>query len=163
MSATDDLIARIILREGGVADVGDGKGITRWGQTSDWLAQFNLPVPQNASEAAVNYARWMQVTGLNFIATAADDLADIVLDIAVMSSAPKAFKALQAAMGLTPDGIFGATTKAVLASTDRSRLARLVIAWDMEYQGRLITLVPQRAEYAAGWAARMAGHVRNLA
>ena len=157
------LIGRVIQREGGVADVGDGKGVTRYGQTPEWLTQFNLAAPRSVQEAAANYLRWIDLVGFRPLVDAGDDLADILLDIAVMSSAPKAVKALQAALNVRVDGVLGRETLQALALTGRRRLAFLVIAWDMEYQGKVITLNPQRAMYAGGWAARMAAHVRDLA
>lgn len=162
MTRLDILIERILVREGGVADVGDGKGVTRYGQTPDWLAQFNLPVPKTRTDAAANYAKWIAMTGLDVVLTDADDLADIVLDIAVMSSAGKAVKALQAALKIHVDGVLGTMTLAALGMADRKQLAREVIAWDISYQGRLVTLDPSRAKYAAGWANRIAEHVRRL-
>jgi lysozyme family protein len=162
VDSLDVLIERVLDREGGIADVGDGKGITRFGQTPEWLEQFSLSAPKTREEAAVNYRTWIDITGLTSIVAPGDDLADIVLNIAVMSSAPKAVKALQACLLVKVDGVFGGVTKNALADADRAKLARLVIAWDMEYQGRLVTLDPSRAKFAAGWARRMAGHVRNL-
>jgi lysozyme family protein len=158
----DEIVGRVLMREGGVADVGDGKGVTRYGQTPSWLEQFSLPLPKTSEEAAANYVTWAGITGLDKIVMVADDLADIVCDIAVMSSAPKAIKALQQVLHVTVDGALGPQTLAALAVCDRGRMARAVIALDMEYQGRLVTLDPTRARYAAGWAMRMAGHVRNL-
>ena len=160
----NELIERILDREGGVADVGDGKGITRFGQTPEWLEQFSLPSPTTREDAAINYRTWIDIVGLTAIVAPGDDLADIVLDIAVMSSAPKAIKALQVCLMVKVDGVLGDGTKTALVGADRAKLARAVIAWDMAFQGRLITQNPtQRARYAAGWANRMAGHVRRLA
>lgn len=163
VSAVDVLIQRILVREGGIRDVGDGMGVTRFGQTPVWLSQFGLPAPTTPEQAAENYRLWLSKTALTLvIGPVADDLADIVLDIAVMSDFRKAIKALQQALHVAVDGGLGPTTVAALAAADRKRLARDVIAWDMEYQGRLVTLDPSRARYAAGWANRMADHVRRL-
>lgn len=163
MTPLETLVQRIVVREGGVKDVGDGKGVTRFGQTPDWLAQFQLPAPASPEAAASNYLTWIGVIGFHPLVDAGDDLADILLDVAVMSDHHKAIKALQAAIGITADGLLGPETLAAIArAASREILAHLVIAWDMEYQGRLITLQPSRAVWAAGWAARMAGHVRNL-
>ena len=163
MTPIQELIQRILVREGGVADVGDGMGITRWGQTPAWLATFSLPVPQDAKQAADNYQQWLIVTGLiHVIGPTTDELADIVIDIGVMSSAPKAFKALQAALKLPIDGVLGPATQRALDAADRKQLAREVVAWDTAYQGRLVTLDPSRAKYSAGWANRMADHIRDL-
>lgn len=157
----DRLLHTLIAREGGVADVGDGKGITRWGQTAVWLDQFNLPVPKSPDDAIMNYRVWLAKVRLFSLVEVGDNLADILLDIAVMSSAPKAVKALQATLGIPVDGIAGAQVfDAVQRAASREILAHLVVAWDMEYQGSVITLNPQRAAYAKGWAVRMAGHVR---
>ena len=164
MTPLDVLIQRILVREGGVADVGDGMGITRYGQTPIWLTQFNLPAPTDRVSAAANYLTWIGLIGFHPLVDAGDDLADILLDIAVMSNSPKAVKALQAAIGIVVDGVLGpATLAALAAAASRAILSHLVIAWDMEYQGSIITLNPQRAMYAKGWAKRMAVHVRNLA
>ena len=156
------IIQRILQREGGIANVGDGMGVTRWGQTPAWLEQFNLPVPLTSDDAATNYATWLRVTKLDAVVTVADVLADIVVDIAVMSSAPKAIKALQAVLGVPVDGVLGPQTLAALAAVDRRKAACGVIAWDVEFQGSLITLDPTRARFAKGWARRMAEHIRQL-
>jgi hypothetical protein len=76
----DALIERLLDREGGVADVGDGKGITRFGQTPEWLEQFGLPAPTTRAEAAVNYKRWLDLVKLTVVVLPGDDLADILLD-----------------------------------------------------------------------------------
>lgn len=164
MSAVDDLIARVIQREGPPQDIGDGKGITRWGQTTDWLLRFHLPLPLTAAEAAANYKNWLEQTHLILVVGAvADDLADIVIDIAVMSSHEKGIKALQATLKVPIDGVMGPQTLGALAMADRRRLARGVIAWDMEYQGQIISLNPAKlARWAHGWARRLADHVRSL-
>jgi lysozyme family protein len=162
LSPLEELVARVIAREGGIADVGDGKGLTRFGQTPAWLEQFGLPIPETPADAADNYMAWIAKVGLTSVVMQGDDLADILLDVAVMSSATKAVKLLQAALGVTVDGKLGPVTLAALFTADRAQIARDAIAADMEYQGRLIELDPTRSRYAAGWAARMAGHVRRL-
>lgn len=163
MTPLETLISRILVDEGGVADVGDGKGITSYGQTPGWLAQFNLTAPKTPEEAASNYQRWIVLIGFQALVEAGDNLAWILLDIAVMSDYHKAVKALQASIGIPVDGVLGpATQAAVAAAASREILAHLVIAWDMEYQGSVITMNPQRALYAKGWARRMAKHVRRL-
>jgi lysozyme family protein len=162
MTSLDTLIEKLLDREGGVADVGDGKGVTRFGQTPDWLDRFNLPAPKTRDEAHANYLRWIGLIKFGPLLEPGDDLADILLDIAVMSDHTKAIKALQAVLGITVDGVLGPVTLEAMTRQFRPRLARLVIAWDMQYQGRIITLNPDRAKFAAGWANRMAEHVRNL-
>jgi lysozyme family protein len=159
----DTLIARLIAHEGGVADAGDGMGVTRYGQTPAWLAQFMLPAPDSPQKAADNYLAWLKVTGLLPLISPGDDLSDILLDIAVMSTAPKAVKALQAVLKVPVDGVLGPMTQYALDRADRKQLARDVIAWDMGYQARMVTLDPTRLKFLVGWTERMADHVRRLA
>lgn len=165
MSVRDELIARVMAREGGVADVGDGQGVTRWGQTPRWLSHFNLDIPTNAAEAADNYATWMAATRLDrLLADQVDALADAVVDLAVHSGHVTAIKALQRAVHVDDDGVIGPVTiDAVAIDSDRQAAAATVIAWRMEQQGHLIARRPDKyARYALGWARRNAEHVRNL-
>ena len=74
------IIDKILQREGGVADVGDGKGVTRFGQTPEWLETFGLEPPQTRADAAVNYHSWLDRTGLIGLCDAPDALADAVID-----------------------------------------------------------------------------------
>ena len=159
----DEIVRRIIDREGGVKDVNDGKGLTRWGQTPGWLTEFNLPIPTNATDAALNYVEWMRVTGLDrLIGAEADSLADAVIDLAVHSGHVTAIKSLQRAIGAAPDGVIGPKTLALIV--DRRVVAADVIAWRLEQQGNLIARDPARyASNAHGWARRNAEHVRRLA
>jgi lysozyme family protein len=162
MTPIELLIGKLLDREGGIADVGDGKGVTRFGQTPAWLAQFNLQPPNTREEAAVNYLAWLNLVGLTSIIAVGDGLADILLDVAVMSGHRQAIMALQSALSVTADGVLGPKTLAALAGLDRRALTKAIIAWDMEFEGRIIVNNPARAKDAAGWASRLAGHVRRL-
>lgn len=62
--AVDAAIARILEDEGGVQDVGDGKGVTRYGQTQLWLDDNGFVPPTSVADAAMNYATWMERTRL---------------------------------------------------------------------------------------------------
>lgn len=162
MTPLDVLIERLLDREGGIADVGDGKGVTRFGQTPGWLAQFNLQPPDTREEAASNYRAWLTLVGLTSIVDVGDALSDILLDVAVMSGHRQAIMALQSVLHVQADGIVGPATLAALVAANRAVLTKLIIAWDMEFEGRIIVKNPARAKDAAGWAARLAGHVRRL-
>lgn len=164
-AARDELIARVLTREGGVKDIGDGKGITRWGQTPGWLEELDLPTPTNIAEAADNYAKWLKLTGLEaVIGDQADNAADFLIDFAVHSGHRPAIKLLQAAVDVTPDGVMGPKTRAALASVDRRRLAFFVLAGENRYQGGLITDNPGKyAQWARGWANRNAAKLIQLA
>lgn len=163
-AARDELIAKVIVREGGIADIGDGKGVTSFGQTSGWLTQFNLPIPTNATEAADNYAEWLRLTGLDaVIGDEADPAADFVIDFAVHSGHIPAIKLLQKVLGVTADGVMGPNTRAALESHDRRWLAFAIIAGEMKFQGGLITDNPAKhARWARGWANRNAAKLLQL-
>lgn len=162
--AVAELIRRVLVREGGVADVGDGKGVTRYGQTTQWLREWDLPVPTNETEAAENYRHWLAATKLDLlVGDEADALADAVIDLAVHSGHVVAILALQRAVGVATDGVIGPRTFAA-AQVNRARAAAGVMAWRMEQQGRLIARDPDRyGRYALGWARRNAEHVKALA
>jgi lysozyme family protein len=165
MSARDEIIATVLANEGGIADVGDGKGLTRFGQTPGWLSQFNLPIPANITEAADNYADWLRLTKLDaLIGGQPDDLATIVIDFAVHSGHVTAIRMLQSAIGAQVDGVIGRSTLAALANADRKTVARRVLAGRMEQIGGLIADHPERyARFARGWLRRLGDQVRRLA
>lgn len=162
--AREEIIRRILEREGGVADVGDGMGITRYGQTPQWLTDWQLPSPATAHDAAANYRVWLERTRLDrLIEDEADSLADAVIDLAVHSGHVTAIKSLQRAVKVTADGVIGPMTLAA-ARRDRRAAAAAIIAWRCEQHGALIAGNPaQNARYARGWARRMAEHIRRLA
>lgn len=163
--ARDEIIRRILDREGGIADVGDGKGVTRWGQTPGWLTQFGLPTPTTAAEAAANYVAWLHTTRLDqLILPRPDALADVVIDLSVHSGHVAGIIALQRAVQVKADGVLGPRTlEAVSVDHDRVVAAAAVVAWRLEQQGALIAKTPERyARYALGWARRNAEHVRRL-
>lgn len=166
MTARDEIVDRVIAREGGVAQVVGETWITRWGQTPQWLATFKLPTPISVEEAHDNYVAWLHLTRLDrLIGETPDVLADVVIDYAVHSGHTTAIRALQDAVNVPADGVIGPVTlEAVRIDSDRRRAAALIIAARSEHQGRLIARKPQQfAIYALGWARRQAEFIRALA
>jgi lysozyme family protein len=165
VNARDAIIAKVLRREGGIADIGDGKGITRFGQTPDWLHDFNLPVPSTAADAAENYAAWLRVTRLDrVIGDTPDVLADVVIDYAVHSGHVPAIQSLQHAVKVEADGVIGPVTlEAIRIDSDRKVAAARIIAQRGQHQGWLITRKPDRyAKFAHGWANRQAEFIVAL-
>lgn len=157
------LIRAVLENEGGVADVGDGKGVTRYGQTAGWLSQYGLELPSSAADAASNYRQWLNKTRLIVLCDAADALALGVIDWAVHAGEKPAIKALQRSLSLTPDGVIGPKTEDAIAHADRRLLALKVVAARVRFNGRLITDAPQKhARYAAGWSNRLAAQIEAL-
>ena len=164
MTNVQAVIERILVREGGVADVGDGAGVTRWGQTNAWLATYGLPVPTSRAEAADNYARWMAMVHLDAVCDFDLELGDDVCDAAVNEGVLPAVQSLQRPLGVTADGVFGPGTIAAMQKADPHVLRCAVLAEDIQYHGRLIATAPTRfAKFAGGWANRQAEKVRRLA
>lgn len=157
------VIARVIEREGGIADVGDGKGVTSFGQTPGWLEQFGLPTPATVADAAANYRTWLVRTRLIGVCDHADSFADGVVDFAVHGGHQLAIRALQKALGVPADGILGPETQDAIDTCDRALMGRKVLASRLRAIGRLITDSPGRnARWAAGWMNRVADQIEAL-
>lgn len=156
------VIDRVLLHEGGVADVGDGKGITKWGQTPDWLRTFGLTPPETEDAARLNYANWMQQTGLDFVADTDTTLGAALVDWAVHSGHMIPIRALQRSLNVPQDGVIGPQTRhALLALGKWRRLVLLLHTERIIFIGRIITDAPEKhARYAAGWMSRMAANLR---
>jgi len=162
------IVSRVLEREGGIRDVGDGKGLTRFGQTPEWLKTWRLDAPKTPAEAAGNYLVWMQLTRLEDLASIDEDLGDVVIDWAVISGEETPIAKLQKHVGVRTDGRLGPITLAAVeawATAGRCRqLARLVLADREEFNGRLLgSQKVDRREWAAGWGIRIAAQARRLA
>lgn len=159
------VIERVLLHEGGVADVGDGMGVTRYGQTGDWLATWGLPIPQTRDDAAENYAVWLGKIRLDEVCDFDPTLGGALVDWSVHSGHVVAIKGLQKALGAVADGRLGPDTMHAIYSlgTDGKRRATLgVHCARLEFIGRIITDKPDKhARYAAGWLNRMATNIRQ--
>lgn len=162
MSAIANVIEKILQREGGIAQLPGEAFVTRFGQTPSWLDTFHLPPPETREQAAVNYAAWLVRTGLDAIVTEDDALSDVISDWAVHAGHARAVRSLQAAIGARPDGVIGAETLAKLASLDRGRIARRILADRLRHLGVLMTADPAHtSRFAKGWLARVAAQVET--
>jgi lysozyme family protein len=167
-SAVQSVIARVLQAEGGIKDVGDGKGVTRFGQTPGWLEDNGFVPPSNAADAAVNYETWMRRFKFDRIADLDPFLGWMVTDFAVHSGEETAIKVLQRALVVRDDGILGPVTFRSLqlaARTDSqtSLLAHKFVAHRMRYIGELLgSKKVDRRQYAHGWLNRLADQVEEL-
>lgn len=158
------VIHNILEREGGIADVGDGAGITRYGQTPGWLAQWRLPVPQSADDAAMNYRSWIEQTNLDVLCTEDDALPDAVIDWAVNAGERVAIASLQRALGVVADGVIGPKTTAAIARCDRPHIAAHVVANRLVFTMGLVAEHPEKhLKFLRNWTNRLAEQVRSLA
>lgn len=79
-----------------------------------------------------------------------------------MHSGPKrAVQWLQAALGVTADGVIGPKTREALAAADQGVLYGKVLGQRLRHLGRLITNDPRQSAFAAGWMNRMAEFVEG--
>jgi hypothetical protein len=165
MTPAEEMCRRLVSREGGIKDVGDGMGVTYFGQTLQWLNDLGLNPPQTGEQAVSNYSVWMAKTGIDFVfGPTLDDLADFVIDFAIKSSNHTSIARLQYALKITSDGVIGPKTRAAVAACDRRQIAREVLAAGLEYEGALIEKDPGKfARYALGWARRRADMIRRIA
>ena len=169
-SVVTAVIARLLEREGGIADVGDGAGVTRYGQTATWLAQWHLPTPVSPAAAAMNYRTWLERTELDALCTADDGLPDVVIDFAIHSGDRAAVMSLQRALQLdgardvVSDGVIGPVTMTALAVCRRSHVACQVHA---DRLAAVLALIGHRpdvyVQFAYGWGRRLADVLRRVA
>jgi lysozyme family protein len=155
LSTLEILLSKIIVVEGGIKDVGDGKGVTRFGQTPDWLTTFNLPAPETPEQALANYVKWAQITKLSEVCCYRDALSEILLSFSIHNTHLGGIKALQRAVKVKADGVIGPITLAAVHDAQRHTLAVKVLA---SYQ-RLIGLAlkkPLNTRFASGWLNRLA-------
>lgn len=170
-AVAEAIVGRLLVREGGVTnDPVDRGGATRWGQTVPWLAEYHLPTPQDATQAAANYLLWLSITKLDALCEVDDKLADVTIDLAVHVGTGRAIRALQAAIGARPDGVIGSQTIAAIANCDRGAAAAKVwgdhvIAWVQTVLGdpMLKPLIETtQLRFLRGWANRSIGQVTRL-
>lgn len=155
-------LALVMAHEGGIADVGDGKGVTRYGQTTEWLNEFDFPVPTTPEMAMANYEEWAVRTKLDQVADYDATLGSVVLDFAVNSGTARAITHLQRALGVTADGIIGPETLRALHQSNPLALAHRVLASRMRFVGKILRDNPSTRIYALGWLNRLADQVEQF-
>lgn len=159
----DDLIKRVIEREGGYVDhPADRGGPTKYGITLATLHEWR-EVPVGASdvqaltmeEAAIIYkSRYFMKPGLDAVTD--PEVQELLFDYAVNSGPGAAVRALQTAIGVTADGSFGPVSKAALAQIiNMPALFYRLKAERYESLLRYIGRDPSQAVFAAGWSNRL--------
>lgn len=158
------VIDRILISEGGVADVGDGMGITRFGQTPIWLEDWGFVPPGNVADAAANYEAWMHKLRLDEVVDKSPLVGYFVTDFAVMSGHIPAIKALQEALGVTADGVIGPQTLGAFEGLDAQGLAlRLLAARGRQLGDAMANKERDNRKFARGWMNRFGEQLEELA
>lgn len=161
MSAIDDLISRVIQREGGyVNHPADRGGPTKYGITqatlSDWrgvpVTPFQVEVLAEFEAREIYRTRYF--AGLEGVTD--PNVLEFLFDYAVNSGSSRAVRALQTVIGTTPDGAFGPKSKAALAAVrDQSKLYWPLVCERFDNFLRIAGRDPSQSVFLAGWANRM--------
>ena len=160
----ESAIAMILQDEGGVADVGDGKGITRYGQTPGWLEQWALVPPSNAADAAVNYETVFIRTGIDQVIERDVSIGHALATFAVHAGEGAAIRALQRELHVDVDGVIGPQTLAALDRASDSVVAHGIVAAYGEQLGEAMASIKKdNRKFARGWAFRLGRLIRGLA
>ena len=166
----EEMIQQLIRREGGfVNNPADRGGPTNMGVTQDtlstWLGhkatikEVEGLLPSVARD--IYYYHYWDAT--KFASLKVSPVAtEMLFDAGVHHGPHRSIRLLQAAIGAKADGVVGPITRSVVNSMPARELAAKLIAARIAYIGRIITKDPSQAEFAAGWAARMAEFVCKL-
>lgn len=170
MRTLEAVIAQILEDEGGIGDVGDGKGLTRFGQTSGWLEDHDFIPPRTVEQAYRNYEAWLtQKTKLGLLIEISPYIGYLIADWAVLSGVKPAVKGLQRELGVDDDGIIGPVTLNALRTADPAALSRGVLAAHEVFIGDLLAAETDakgnpidRRQFAKSWTRRHARQIRRL-
>lgn len=167
-----DIINALIEREGDeyTDDPADGGGPTKFGITRATLSEWrgaqataeDVKKLERPEAEAIYRARYIQTP--HFDAIASMELRAAVVDAGVNSGPSAAVRMLQRALGMNAiDGVLGSITLTLANAHDGRKLAVKLCAQRVRFLGRLITDNPTQAKFAAGWMARVASIVEDLA
>jgi lysozyme family protein len=158
-------VSTLLDHEGGIANIGDGEGVTAFGWTEATAKAFGVEMPKTAAEASTLYEEhfWLPI----YEQIASQSVATKVFDDAVNQGHPTAHKMLQKALCaigsiVEVDGAFGPAT---LAATNMTPEA-LLLPWMRHYQYasycRWVDAKPeQREKFRLGLARRAAWPDQN--
>lgn len=163
--STAQVIDRILDFEGGIADVGDGVGVTRFGQTDAWLEKYGFARPKDRGEAAWNYEAWMVVERLDKVCAIDASVGFVVTNWAVHAGEKAAIRGLQTVLDVEPDGRIGPITLRALRDTEPHwRVAMFVLAAQARHYGSLLgSPSTDRRKWARGWLNRLATVLEQVA
>lgn len=161
MRATIELVLR---DEGGVADVGDGKGVTAYGQTRIWLDHWGLQAPQSRDHAVMNYETVWVRTHIADVIDRDATLGYVLATFATHADERFAIAAMQRELGVEADGQIGAITLQALDAAPVDAIAHGLVAAYAERLGEgLASEKRDRRKFARGWLNRLARLIRALA
>lgn len=162
--AVGRVIDRLLDDEGGIKDVGDGKGVTRFGQTPAWLSQHALPVPLTRDDAQHNYDVWMSRLRFSDLIERDELVGWIVADMGVHFGEGVAIRTLQRVLKVGVDGVIGPKTLAAYVAVSGTRAFRqkFLAEKGRAYGALLASEVIDRRKWARGWMNRYAEQIEAL-
>ena len=148
--------------EGGLSDhPADRRGLTKYGVTVETLMRIrplatHEDLRQLTKDEAIDVLTEEYALKPGFVQIQNDAVRFAVIDYAIHSGASAAVRALQRAVGVAVDGIFGPDTAEAVNTFDVVSLLRLITAQRLRHLGRLLTNDPRQSAFAAGWLNRVA-------
>jgi len=172
-----DIIENILRREGSTFTnrAGDRGGPTKFGITqsswNDYIAHDPANAPTRDVESltrdmAIKSYTDVFIEPLAFIQNVY--MRELMVDSAVQHGPVRAIKWLQAAAGVTVDGVIGDETRDHVNPTSDSladtewqlHLYNAVLRSRIRFYGEIITRDPSQAQFAAGWLNRVVEFIR---
>lgn len=161
----ESVISLIIMDEGGIADVGDGKGVTRYGQTPAWIEAWDLVPPGTMADAAANYEAVFKKTGVDEVIERDVATGHALATFAIHAGETAAISALQRELHVVVDGVIGPKTLQALERASDSVVAHGLVAAYVEYVlgEAMANRTRDNRQYARGWSRRAGKLIRGLA
>ncbi len=167
----EPMIARVIRREGGYANVpGDRGGCTKYGITlKTFREDRGMPdltcenLQQLTQVEAADIYRRRYLSGPHIDAVHNAGLRELLFDSAIQHGPDEAFfngkfeciKWLQAAVGAVQDGQLGPKTLAHLNACDPKAVFSYVFQKRLRFYGGIVVNNPQQLKFLDGWLNRM--------
>lgn len=150
----DTAISRVLGAEGRyVNNPNDPGGETNWGISKREYPNLDIAALTRAQAVEIYYRDlWVPIKGDTFPLSIGFDL----LDFAVNSGISTATRALQRAVGVADDGVFGPNSHAALAAQSQSDTVMLYLAERLVF----LTGLMNWPNAGRGWARRIAANLR---
>ena len=161
MTTADDIIDDVLRREGGFVDhPADRGGATNFGVTRATLAAWRgKPVTVDdvraltqAEARAIYLAQYVTRPGFSHIRDAT--LRGVVVDAGVHHGPVRAARWLQAAVGVTEDGVVGPRTLAAVNAADAEEVIDKVVAYRLRFIAGIVARDTSQAVFLVGWVTR---------
>ena len=167
--ADDEMIARVIQREGGFVDHPlDRGGPTNMGLTLTTLTLYvkrkttvdELKALRKEVAERVYYDIFIERPGIDQIDS--DAVREFVFDEAVNSGPTMAIKHFQRAIGVKDDGVIGPVTIARWHTLVPLNVLFKVCAQRLRFYGEIVSGHPEQRVFLVGWINRIAGLMEEL-